>query len=128
MGLGVWWSSGRARTAARRGASSGSHGSALLAHARAGGGREGEEEDGCCLVGPRERPSKEQVRGGRGTTTHLATTPWLASSVERESWCELERLRERDGQGRREGMTSGPWVTDGSSGHRKKKMMTTMDS
>jgi len=81
VGLGVWWSSRRARTAARRGASSGSHGSALLAHARAGGGREGEEEDGCCLVGPGERPSKEQARGGRGTTTHLATTPWLASSV-----------------------------------------------
>ena len=81
MGLGVWWSSRRARTVARRGASSGSHGSALLAHARAGGGREGEEEDGRCLVGPGERPSKEQARGGRGTTTHLATTPWLASSV-----------------------------------------------
>ena len=81
MGLGVWWSSGRAQTAARRGASSGSHGSALLAHARAGGGREGEEEDGRCLVGPGERPSKEHARGGWGTTTHLATTPWLASSV-----------------------------------------------
>jgi len=52
----------------------------------------------------------------------------LSGIRERESWCELERLRERDGQGRREGMTSGPWVTDGSSGHRKKKMMTTMDS
>ena len=50
----------------------------------------------------------------------------LSGIRERESWCE--RLRERDGQGRREGMTSGPWVTDGSSGHRKKKMMTTMDS
>ena len=98
MGLGVWWSSGRARTAARRGASSGSHGSALLAHARAGGGREGEEEDGCCLVGPGERPSKEQARGGRGMTTHLATTRgWPAQWYSGER--KLVRAREASGEG-----------------------------
>ena len=49
----------------------GSRRAALLQH---GGG-------GDTMNEPGERPSKEQARGGRGTTTHLATTPWLASSV-----------------------------------------------
>ena len=45
-----WWRSGRAQTAARRGGSGGNHGSALLAHARAGERKKGEEESWRCEI------------------------------------------------------------------------------
>ena len=84
MGLGFWLYSGRARTAARRGASSGSHGSALLAHARAGGGRRGTgrrelEEDkahGLCLGRIRPRTA------GMGGTGRWRGDAWLGTDVE----------------------------------------------